>query len=132
MPCLFIIARSFQFHFYWFDCNPVSHLVSASLCSKIETVKVNCSLLFLNSITLFGTNRGGYVALNEDKKLLMRCDSGREIEEGTNSRIVTCVIPTFIAWNWATYHAACIHPILPDVTQWLWDVENVILYKMLW
>ena len=74
-------------------------------------------MLFLNSITLFGTNRGGYVALNEDKKLLMRCDSGREIEEGTNSRIVTCVIPTFIAWNWATYHAACIHPILPDVTQ---------------
>jgi len=47
----------------------------------------------------------------------MRCDSGREIEEGTSNRIVTCVIPTFIAWNWATYDAACIHPILPKVIQ---------------
>jgi len=32
-------------------------------------------------------------------------------------QIVMCVIPTFIAWNWAKYHTACVHSILPKVIQ---------------
>jgi len=87
--------------------------------------------LFLNSVTLFCTNRGSYVALNEVKKLLMRCDNGREIEEGTNSRMVTCVITTFIAWNWATYSMPTSHSSKSD-SEWLWDVEKVISCKTFW